>query len=401
MFERPRGTRDFGPEEMAERRSLESILRRTFESYGYHEVMTPTFEHAELFVERSGPGILDEMYVFKDKGGRELALRPELTAPVMRFYAQDMQRLPKPLKLYYFGPAFRYERPQKGRYREFWQMGLELIGADTPQATAEMISVAYDSMKNAGLKNFRLRIGDVKILKNFLDSIGRNDRETMRAIDKRDEELPDDIMSFISIDDPEDLEEYGPEEEVRHYREVLNLLSSAGVEHVMDPGIARGLDYYTGVVFEIEAPELGAEKQICGGGEYRLAELFGAQPVATSGFAIGFDRTLLALKKEGFKAGSKGPDIYVIGSKDTVKEAFSLARKLRLAGCRVEMEITGKGMGKALKKAVSLGSTYAVLVGEDEVNEGRYTLKDLTSGEQRKLAREELAELCPSGHECD
>ncbi len=399
MFERPRGTRDFGPEEMAERRKLENILRRTFESYGYHEVMTPTFEHAELFVERSGPGILDEMYTFKDKGGRELSLRPELTAPVMRFYAQDMQRSPKPLKLYYFGPAFRYERPQKGRYREFWQMGLELIGADTPQATAEMISVAYDSMKNAGLKNFRLRIGDVKILKNFLDSIGKNDRDTMRAIDKRDTELPDEIMEFISMNNPEELENHGPEDEVEHYRNVLDLLSSAGVEYVMDLGIARGLDYYTGVVFEIEAPELGAEKQICGGGEYRLAELFGAQPVATSGFAIGFDRTLLALKKDGFKAELKGPDAYVIGSKETISEAFALARKMRNAGCIVEMELTGKGMGKALKKASSIGSKYAVLVGEDEVESGEYTIKDLSSGEQRKMPLEELLSLCPSDKE--
>jgi histidyl-tRNA synthetase len=268
--------------------------------------MTPTFEHVELFVERSGPAILDEMYEFYDKGGRHLALRPELTAPVMRFYTNEMQRFPKPLKLYYFGPAYRYERPQRGRYREFWQMGLELIGADTPEATAEMISVAYDSMKNAGLKNFRLRIGDVRILRHFLDSIGKNDRDTMRAIDKRDSDLPEEIEGFISISDPAMLEKYGPDDEVDHYRSVLEILDAGGIDYVMDMGIARGLDYYTGVVFEIEAPELGAEKQICGGGEYRLAELFGANPVATSGFAIGFDRTLLALKKEGFSAPTHG-----------------------------------------------------------------------------------------------
>ncbi len=403
MFERPRGTRDFGPREMAERRKLERILRRTFESYGYHEVMTPTFEHSELFVERSGPGILDEMYNFKDKGGRELALRPELTAPVMRFYTQDMQREPKPLKLYYFGPAFRYERPQKGRYREFWQMGLELVGASTPEATAEMMSVAYDSMKNAGLKNFRLRIGDVRILKHFLDSIGKNDRDVMRAIDKRDENaLPSEILNFISLDDAGALDGYGPEEEVEHYRAVLDILDAAGVEYVMDLGIARGLDYYTGVVFEIEAPELGAEKQICGGGEYRLAELFGASPVASSGFAIGFDRTLLALKKEGFKADLPRPDAYVIGTGKTVKEAFSLSRSLRNAGYLVEMELTGKGIGKALKKAASTGSKTAIIVGENEVESGRYTVKLLSTGEQREIDMEGLISLLgPPNHECD
>ena len=393
MFERPRGTRDFGPEEMAERRKLENILRRTFESYGYKEIMTPTFEHVELFVERSGPAILEEMYAFEDKGGRKIALRPELTAPVMRFYTNEMQRMPKPLKLYYFGQVFRYERPQKGRYREFWQMGLELIGAKTPEATAEVISVAYDSMVNAGLKNFRLRIGDVRILRYFLESMGMNSREIMRAIDKKDmDSLPEEIVRFISMDSPEGLEKYGNMEEVVHYREVLNLLDAAGVKYSVDFGIARGLDYYTGVVFEIEAPELGAERQICGGGEYSLAELFGAQPVATSGFAIGFDRTLLALKKEGFEADLKGPCAYIIPDERSIEHAFSLARNLRKRGFVVEMELNRKGMGKALKKAASLGSIYALIIGEKELEKGKIALKDLNSGEQMELSEDELVE---------
>ncbi len=391
MFERPRGTRDFGPEEMAERRKLENLLRKTFESYGYREVMTPTFEHTELFVERSGEAILDEMYVFKDKGGRELALRPELTAPVMRFYAQDMQRHPKPLKLYYFGQVFRYERPQKGRYREFWQMGLELIGTDTPEATAEMISVAYDAMTNAGLKNFILRIGDVRILKDFLEKKGMNTRETLRAIDKKDaENLSREIREFIYANNPEKMEEYGPADEVDHYMEVLEILKSAGVEYEMDLGIARGLDYYSGVVFEIDAPALGAEKQICGGGEYRLAELFGAQPVPTSGFAIGFDRTLLALKKEGFGAEVPGSCVYIIPSEKSIALAFSFSRKLRKDGMRVEMELGRRGIGKALKKASTLGARYVVIIGEDELRKSVLSLKDMKTGEQRELSEDEL-----------
>ncbi len=391
MFERPRGTRDFGPEEMAERRKLENILRRTFESYGYKEIMTPIFEHAELFVERSGPAILDEMYVFTDKGGRELSLRPELTAPVMRFYANEMQRMPKPLKLYYFGQAFRYERPQKGRYREFWQMGLELIGADTPEATAEIISVAYDSMKNSGLKDFKLRIGDVRILKEFLNSIGMNNRDVMRAIDKRDESaLTQEIIDFISVASKEGIRKYGPEDEANHYLSVLDILDAAGIEYHIDLGIARGLDYYTGIVFEIEAPKLGAERQICGGGEYRLAELFGAQPVATSGFAIGFDRTLLALKREGFTAEIKAPCVYIIPDRSTVAHAFSLARRIRSMEIRAEMEITGKSIGKALKRANSIGSRYAVILGGNEVKEGKATVKDMQSGEQKEMDEKDL-----------
>lgn len=402
MFERPRGTRDFGPEDMAERRKLESILRATFESFGYMEIMTPTFEHAELFVERSGEQILEEMYVFEDKSGRKLALRPELTAPVMRFYTEKMQRLPKPLRLYYLGPAYRYERPQKGRYREFWQIGIELIGTDTAEGIAETISVAYESMKNAGLKDFRLRIGDVRILKNFLESRGMNRREIMRAIDKRDEDmLSEEILEFLSIDSHDKLREYGPEDEVEHYIDVLEILKAADVEYVMDMGIARGLDYYTGVVFEIDAPNLGAERQICGGGEYRLAEMFGAKPVAASGFATGFDRTLLALKKEGFRAEIKEPCAYIIPhSREDVKNSFRLSKMLRKVGLGVEMEINGRSIGKALKRADSMGSRYSVIV-----NGSILTLKNMETGEQNEIKEmellKELESACKEGEQSD
>ena len=149
MIERPRGTRDLTPEEMDTRSKIEGTLRKVCESFGYSEILTPTFEHTELFLERSGPSIVEEIYDFEDKGGRDIALRPEFTASVMRMYAESLRERPKPLKLYYYGPAFRYERPQSGRYREFWHFGTELIGPDTPRADAENIALAFSCLKRS------------------------------------------------------------------------------------------------------------------------------------------------------------------------------------------------------------------------------------------------------------
>lgn len=169
MFKKPRGTRDFTPEEMQKRKCVEECMRSTFGSFGYKEIQTPMFENLELFTAKSGEGIIQEIYSFMDKGGRELALRPELTAPVMRFYVDKLQMEPKPLKLFYFGNCFRYDRPQKGRYREFRQAGCEIIGVDTPEAYAELIAMAYTLLKNVGLKNIKLNIGNLNILSSMFN----------------------------------------------------------------------------------------------------------------------------------------------------------------------------------------------------------------------------------------
>ena len=166
MISKPRGTRDFTPEEMKKRRWLERKMRDVFERYGYEEIATPTIEHLELFTLKSGEGIIEETYAFEDKAGRKLALRPELTAPVMRFYVERFQMDAKPLKFYYFGNCFRYDRPQKGRYREFWQFGCELIGSDKPEAIAELISLAYNILRESGLRNVIVRVGNLDILRN-------------------------------------------------------------------------------------------------------------------------------------------------------------------------------------------------------------------------------------------
>ncbi|MEM3796253.1 MAG: histidine--tRNA ligase, partial [Archaeoglobaceae archaeon] len=290
-IERPRGTRDFLPEEMEKRRDVEKRLREIAESFGYREVATPTFEHSELFKLKSGEGIIEEMYVFKDKSERELALRPELTAPIIRMFVNECSRMPKPLRFYYIGNCFRYERPQKARYREFWQFGVELIGSDSYLANAEVIFLAYKMLKSLEI-DFELNIGHVGILRSILSPLGDKAERAMRLIDKNDKNALKSYFDELQVDD--ELEEKvfrvmelkGGKEVIREAKEALDfdfdylekllmMLDSLKVDYNLNLGIARGLDYYVGVVFECYAKDLGAQKQICGGGSYELAKLFG------------------------------------------------------------------------------------------------------------------------------
>ncbi len=199
-IERPRGTRDFLPDEMEKRREIERIMREIAESYGYREIATPTFEHLELFTIKSGEGIVEEMYTFKDKSGRDLALRPELTAPVMRMFVNECSVMPKPLRFYYFANCFRYERPQRGRYREFWQFGVELIGSQSYLADAEVIALSYNILDSLGI-DFELQIGHVGIMRFLLDPLGEERAaKIMRLIDKDDVEGLEVYMDEIGVD---------------------------------------------------------------------------------------------------------------------------------------------------------------------------------------------------------
>jgi len=397
MISRPRGTRDFTPEEMRKRRWLENRMREVFEKYGYEEIATPTFEHLDLFTLKSGEGVIDETYAFEDKSGRKLALRPELTAPVMRFYVERFQMETKPLKFYYFGNCFRYDRPQKGRYREFWQFGCEMIGSDRPEAIAELISTAYSILKESGLKGVVVRVGNLDILRRFLDSIGARDAEIMRLIDKKDfgelerrmgDEEYTKFMDFIASNNIDAIEF----EEVERMREIIKYLEDFAVPYNIDLSIARGLDYYIGTVFEMDAPRLGAEKQLCGGGEYNLVPLLGGKKIPTSGFAIGFDRTLLALEMEGLNFGEERKRIYVAYMEGMVREAIKVARKLREMGINTEMEIMGRSLRKSLDYVNRKGIRHVVIVAPDEWKEEKVVLKDMETGEQEKVGMEEVPE---------
>lgn len=420
MFKAPRGTRDFLPDEMRERRYVETRLRQVFERYGYQEVVTPTFETLELITAKSGEEIKEHLYHFKDKSGRDLALRPELTAPVMRLYVTSLQFEAKPLKLYYFGNCFRYERPQSGRYREFWQAGVELIGSSYPEAEAEVIALAVDVLDNLGLKDYELAIGNIGILRAVLRENGVKDDEqnpVMTAIDKGEglQEILDEIgisgterEKLLSVLDlkgdkeeviikAEELLGNSPQaiKELKKLNEILSALENFGVEpYTLDLSIARGLDYYTGMVFEIYAPRLGAEKQICGGGAYSLAEIFGGEAVSTCGFAFGFDRLLLALKKERKSIApetSRGCLVVPTGEA-MIPTAIKVSRDIRHNN-PCELELARRRLRKALSYADKKGFKYVVIVGESEVERGCVILRDMKSGEQREVEIGKLKEL--------
>ena len=441
MIKLPRGCRDFSPEDMEKRRFLENSFRTTAKLFNFREVAMPTFEHSELFIRKSGEEIIRQLYTFKDKGGRSLALRPEMTAQVLRFYSSDFQFAPKPLKFFYFGNCFRYERPQKGRYREFWQFGVEIIGSRMPEAAVELLMLAVSMYENSGLKNWLLKIGNVGIIRSIFELLGLSDEEKREAFTLLDKGLKQSFKSFIlekgivesglaeflfstSKDKPllkisagkafqetinpllvylrgkrtfreENLAVFRElESQVKNFCQILDLLYGVTDKYVVDLSIARGLDYYTNMVFEIEVKTLGAESQVCGGGEYSLDKVFEIDSKGCSGFAIGFDRSLLALKQEGVPFQKPEVTVFVIPFEAEGCRPFALEvlGKLRRAGISADIEISGRTIGKAFKYADKIGAKYVVVVGEDEVKMGTVTVKDMTSQTQETVTVDELVE---------
>ncbi len=410
MFTRPRGTRDFTPEEMGRRRVVEAAFLRVARRFGYGEVATPTFEHAKLFITKSGPGIVDELYVFQDKGGRELALRPELTAPVIRFYLSELQSRPKPLKVFYLGTCYRYDEPQFGRYREFYQFGVEILGGSLLQTDAEVIATAVAAVREAGLTGFQVHVGHIGLIRGLLDVDEGRKARILNALDKRrlDElseeldavglgDLQENLLALVDLrGGPEVLaqaqEEVGDQEGLRYLRDLGDLLERYGIGDILfDLGVVRGLDYYTGAVFELHYAPLGAASQICGGGSYTLTELFGGDPLQTTGFGMGFDRVLLALEKAAVELPEAQLDVYVFPVGDHMRDAsYDVLRRVRAAGLSADVDLTGRGPSKNLDHANGLGARMAVLVGEREWKVGKVGVKDLRTGEQTEVPLDEL-----------
>lgn len=407
MFEIPRGTRDFTSEEMQKRRFVENDFRTIFMSFGYKEVQTPTFENLDLFTIKSGESIIDEIYSFEDKGGRKLALRPELTAPVIRMYVDKLQMEPKPLKLFYFGNCYRYDRPQKGRYREFMQAGCELIGTKSSEAIAELISMAYTLINHVGVQNIQLQIGNLKLLKLFFKKINLNEEQRKQLLPLIDKELYDgveeilqefgytkeQIKEYVRIFKNSSIEQLTTffkddeeaHEEINRLKQVLQFIKNCFdiKEPNLHMGIVRGLDYYTGIVFEIKAPSLGAEKQICGGGEYDLVPLFEGRPTPTSGFAIGFDRTILAMDQEKATYPTASFDYYIIPvNEEMIETALNITMKLRKEGKIVDIDLMKRGIGKAMKYASSKNTKSVIIIGPDEVKQKAVTIRDMETGKQ-------------------
>ncbi len=421
---------------------MEGILER----WGYQEISTPTFEHLELFTAKSGPSIIEEIYAFKDKGGRDLALRPELTAPVMRMYVNELQTAPKPLRFHYFGNCFRYERPQRGRFREFWQLGAELVGSDRPDAEAEVIALASKLIESVGVSG-DLHLGYLGLVRAMMRMIPAAERPAvMRFIDKKERDLLAEKLQEIGADhlglaelidlkgrraldramelaqdlagEPGEMpsQERGASSEVAsagiagdraarsdraapsdldlaHFSELVDLLDAYGVEATVDFEIVRGLEYYTGTVFEIYASGLGAQNQICGGGTYQLAGLLGGQETRSTGFGIGFDRIMEIVTLQ-----ERPPaPLAVVFVPQVRAEAIEAARALREGiAAPVVLDVMGRGLGAQLKQASTIGASFAVIIGPKEVEEGMFTLRNMATGSQESLSLEDIVEKLAS-----
>jgi histidyl-tRNA synthetase len=427
---RPRGTRDFGPAETHVRAHVGARIQQVFRRFGYREVQTPTFEELALFTAKSGEGVIGELYDFKDKGGREMCLRPELTAPVMRMYFQDRFNEPKPLKWFYFGNCFRYDRPQAGRYREFWQFGCEQIGAGTPLAYAELLALADAVMANVGLREREFFVGHVKLLKHCVDAFGFDAEargKLMRAIDKGDraevQRLADakggcaaavdrlflviDAHTTAAARNALQLDLTAQTEadaelraDLADLESCLAHLGSFGVRGVqLNLGIARGLDYYTGIVFEMHCPILGAEKQLLGGGGYDLSRVFGGTATPTMGFGLGFDRTIVALERQAELAGQAlafprdaGPALYVAAlSEAATKRVLPIVSQLRARGVEVELDLLGRKPGAVAKHADAVGARRLAIVGDRDLESGAVQVKELASGNAETVRLDALA----------
>ncbi|MCX6676506.1 MAG: histidine--tRNA ligase [Methanothrix sp.] len=435
-MQRPRGTRDFLPEETEKRGRAKKAMQDVLERWGYREVATPTFEHLELFTIKSGASVIEEIYSFKDKGGRDLALRPELTAPVMRMYVSELQNSPKPQRLWYFGNCFRYERPQKGRFREFWQMGAELIGGARPDSEAEAIALAEGMLASVGVAG-DIHVGYLGLIRSLLSKIDVQHRSSvMRMIDKKERAalaaLLEDIgcshlglLGLIDLKGKQALDRAAEivrdmgagraapvdaslasapvaspaagrssarqgravEAELRleEFQETVDLLEAYGIDFTIDFEIVRGLEYYSGTVFEIYAEGLGAQRQICGGGTYELASLFGGKETSSTGFGLGFDRIMEIVQMEV----SRRSPVFLAFTPDVKVQAAKIAGKLRKSVPLV-MDVMGRGLGAQLKAAAGAGAEFVVIVGKDELDAGKLTFRDMAGGGQESLALPEI-----------
>jgi histidyl-tRNA synthetase len=391
----PRGTYDVLPDQAAARAGLEATARRILESAGYRRIETPTFEATELFARGVGEStdiVQKEMYTFQDAGGRSMTLRPEGTAPVCRAYLEHgMHKLPQPVKLWYLSSFFRQEKPQAGRFRQFWQLGLEAIGSDDPAVDAEAIVLAHTVLGEMDVRGLRLRLGSLGSLDAraeyrdrlaaYLhaneDRVSRDVRERidlnpLRAFDAKDpktQEVMRDaprLMDALSAEDRE------------HFDEVCALLRAAGLDWELDDALVRGLDYYTRTIFEFTSDALGAQSGVCGGGRYDgLIELIGGPPTPGMGWAAGIERMFLAAGER--PAPEPVTDLYVAHENSAVA-AFALANEARAAGLAVQQELAGRSLKGQLKQADRAGARYVAIVGADGTQ-----LRDMDSGEQESM----------------
>lgn len=417
-FQPVRGMRDLIGEEAQAFTTIIAKARQTAELYGFREVITPHVEPLELLSAKSGDEIRQRMFIFKDLGERQVALRPEFTASIARLTTTALRNEPKPLRLFSVGTVYRYDEPQRGRYREFWQSNFEIMGSARPEADAEIILLTNNIMTLLGMQGFAFKIGHIGVIKGIFAQEGIDEKLQNTVLQRMDKKEYDKALELVQNEncrkmlqgliaikgkDWRDTVEQiktlvaGYEKAkaaVDNLSEILNLITqSTNVTMNVEAAFARGLEYYTGMIFEIYIPQL--DIALGGGGRYdKLIEAFGGQPTPAVGCAQGIDRVAIALQEQKANLSTQmGKRVAVTTITEELKpEALKIAQQLRSEGIAVEFDIMGRKMAKALEDADKRKADYAVIVGERELKEGTIVLKNLATREQTTVAISELAQ---------
>jgi histidyl-tRNA synthetase len=400
-----KGTHDILPKQAREWQRVEGVAKATFELYGYREIRTPVFEATELFEKGTGQTsdiVQKEMYTFTDKGGRSITLRPEYTPSVARAIIEHrLDLLPDPMRYYFIGPMFRFDKPQKGRFRQFHQVDIEVFGEDDPAIDAEIIEMADHLLK-------KLKVGETEVLVNSVgcrncrpayladlraaaatvaaslcpDCQRKAETNPLRIFDCKVEACREIAKAFPEITG------YLDESCADHFRRFRSFLDLYGISYRIEPRLVRGIDYYTKTTFEITSPKLGAQNSILGGGRYDdMMKDFGGPDICAIGFAMGVERLLSVVEPE--PPVERFVYVAYLGE-EAKREAVRLARFLRSRGIECWLEFKERGLKSQLGRANKLQATWALIIGEDEVRKKRYQLKDLRAGTQAELAKEEI-----------
>jgi len=409
----PRGTNDILPGEVEKWQHIEEAIRRICGEYGYEEIRTPIFEHTELFQRGIGETtdiVEKEMYTFLDRGDRSITLRPEGTASTVRaFLEHKLYNQPQPTKLFYIGPMFRYDRPQAGRFRQFHQFGVEVFGSDDPAVDAEVISLSMEYYRRLGLTALELHINSIGCpecrpvhREKLREYLGPNLSRLCPHCQQRFERNPMRILD-CKAENCREASQGAPTTTsclcpgcAEHFAGVKGYLASLEIDFIVDERLVRGLDYYTRTAFEIMAPGIGAQSSIGGGGRYNgLIEECGGPPVPSIGFALGMERILITLEKQGVNlpTGRDFDAFLATTGESTRPEAFRLLAQLRQAGVRADMDYLGRSLKAQMKFANKFGARFTVIVGEEELARQVVVVKDMSDGSQQELGVAELVDF--------
>ena len=411
-LQKPKGTQDILPADSAKWQYVENVARETFKKYNYGEIRTPMFEHYEVISRSVGDTtdiVTKEMYDFHDKGDRHITLRPEGTAPVVRSYVENKLFAPevqKPVKVYYIGSMFRYERPQAGRLREFHQLGVECFGSKNPATDVETIAMAYQLFNTLGIKDVTLHLNSLgntesrlayrQALIDYLtpmrdtlskDSQRRLDENPLRVLDSKEKE------DKVAVENAPSILDYLDEESQAHFDEVRTMLDSLNIPYVIDTNMVRGLDYYNHTIFEFITTVDKSELTICAGGRYdSLVEYFGGPETAGFGFGLGLERLLLVLDKQGIELPvEESLDVYiaVLGSGANGK-ALEFVQAIRYQGFKAERDYLGRKIKAQFKSADTFKAKTVITLGESEVESGQVNVKNNATREEVTVSFEEL-----------